>query len=130
MAEIFATAEECRFSAGGLVFVGASAIATAGDACIAVAGEGGRATAGDSGIAIVGCAGDAIAGDGGIAISCGTASAGERGVLILYWHDPAAKYCLRLAVRHVGEDGIEPGVAYRCTRSGDVVPAVAPVVTE
>lgn len=128
MTGIFATAEEGRRVYGdcGIVYVGDGAVATGGRCCTAIAGDSGRATAGDCGLAIVGAHGAAIAGAYGIAFAeyGGTASAGGGGTLILDWFDrPAFRH--RRVVRYVGEDGIEPGVAYRCTDSGEVVPAVA-----
>jgi hypothetical protein len=72
------------------VHVGALGTATAGDGGAATAGDGGTATAGYS----------------------GTATAGDRGELRIRWYDyKADRY--RLAIAYVGEDGIEPNVAYR-----------------
>jgi hypothetical protein len=88
------------------VHVGALGTATAGD--------GGAATAGDGGTATAGYRGTATAGDGGTATAGyrGTATAGDGGELRIRWYDSKAdRY--RLAIAYVGEDGIEPNVAYR-----------------
>ena len=75
----------------------------------ATAGDGGTATAGDWGTATAGDWGTATAGEGG------TATAGYGGILnILYWN--GKRY--RVAVFYVGEDGIEPNVAYGADESG------------
>ena len=70
----------------------------------ATAGDCGTATAGDRGTATAGDSGTATAGDRG------TATAGDSGTIQI-------KYCdgnrYRFAVGYVGEDGIEPNVAYR-----------------
>ena len=63
------------------------------------------ATAGDAGTATAGYAGTATAG------ARGTATAGDAGLVAIRWWDDAAERC-RLAVGYVGEDGIEPNVAY------------------
>jgi len=41
----------------------------------------------------------------------GTATAGYAGLVVIWWWDDAEERC-RLAVGYVGEDGIEPDVAY------------------
>jgi hypothetical protein len=71
----------------------------------ATAGHNGTATAGDYGTATAGYRGTATAGHNG------TATAGDGGILNIRWWD-GNRY--RLAVFYVGEDGIEPNVAYRC----------------
>ena len=69
------------------------------------AGDLGTATAGYAGTATAGIRGTATAGDRG------TATAGYAGlVAIRWWDEKSSRY--RLAVGHVGEDGIEPDVAY------------------
>ena len=89
------------------------AIVTAGDGGTATAGDGGTATAGDRGTATAGYGGTATAGYRGTATAGyrGTATAGYGGTLSLRWHD-GSRY--RIATFYVGENGIEPGVAYRC----------------
>ena len=80
--------------------------ATAGDGGTAAAGYGGTATAGDRGTA--------TAGDGG------TATAGDRGVLAIYrWNGERWK----MTCTEVGENGIEPNVAYRLDEDGNFVKA-------
>ena len=49
-----------------------------------------------------------------------TASAGEGGCFCLTWHDGKRP---RMTVGYVGEDGIEPNVAYRCNDAGKLVRA-------
>ena len=57
--------------------------------------------------------GTATAGDAGTATAgdAGTATAGYAGILSLRWYDGHRD---RIATFYVGEDGIEPGVPYRC----------------
>ncbi|HEQ0041921.1 TPA: hypothetical protein VDW57_005941, partial [Pseudomonas aeruginosa] len=72
----------------------------------ATAGYKGTATAGDWGTATAGDWGTATAGD------WGTATAGEKGeVRIRYWDEKADRY--RTVTGYIGEDGLEPGVAYK-----------------
>jgi hypothetical protein len=66
---------------------------------------GGTATAGYRGTATAGYRGTATAG------YRGTATAGDFGILNVRWYD-GSRY--RIATWYVGEDGIEPGTAYRC----------------
>ena len=96
--------------------------ATAGDGGTATAGYCGIATAGYCGIATAGYGGTATAGDGGTATAGdgGTATAGDGGVLVLVSWDGERK---RLIVAYVGEDGIEPNVAYRLGPGGKPVKA-------
>lgn len=63
----------------------------------ATAGDAGTATAGDRGTATAGTRGTATAGDAGL-------------VAIRWWDETSGRY--RLAVGYIGEDGLEPGVAY------------------
>lgn len=62
-------------------------------------------------LAVSGYYGTATAGD------YGTATAGYGGVICVRYWDNASKRA-RLTVGYVGEDGIEPGVPYRCDRIG------------
>ena len=68
------------------------------------AGYEGTAASGDGGTATAGYRGTAAAGD------YGTAAAGDWGEIRIRWHD-GRRY--RVAVGHVGEDGIRANVAYR-----------------
>jgi hypothetical protein len=92
---------KAKFPRGVVVFCGDQFGATsyiAENGCAGRAIVGGTATAGDSGTATAGYR--------------GTATAGDRGILVLRWWDgPANRY--RLVVGYGGEDGIEPGKAYR-----------------
>jgi hypothetical protein len=96
--------------------------ATAGDRGQATAGDSGQATAGYYGQATAGYYGQATAGDYGQATAgdSGQATAGYEGIITIKWYD-GGRY--RLAVGYVGEDGIEPNVAYRCDDNGRLVPA-------
>ncbi len=100
---------------GGTATAGDGGTATAGDSGTATAGYGGTATAGDSGTATAGDSGTATAGDSGTATAGygGTATAGDDGcITFLWWDDKRSKY--RRAAFEIGEDGVEPNVAYRC----------------
>ena len=80
----------------------------------AIADAGGKAIAGEHGFAKVGYRGVAMVGRYGTAMAGleGTALAGEHGVILIEWYDRStSRY--RLAVGHVGEDGIQAHVAYK-----------------
>ena len=76
-------------------------------------GDYGTATAGDYGTATAGYRGTATAGDYGTATAGddGTATAGDDGEIRIRWYDEA-KSRYRTEVAYVGENGIEPNVAY------------------
>ena len=95
----------------GTAIAGDSGTATAGNSGTAIAGYRGTATAGDYGTATAGYSGTATAGDYGAATAgdYGAAIAGYRGTIHICWWD-GMRY--RTAVGYVGEDGIEPNVAY------------------
>ncbi|WP_454862501.1 DUF7666 domain-containing protein [Paraburkholderia fungorum] len=98
----------------GTATAGDSGTATAGYRGTATAGDRGTATAGDSGTATAGYRGTATAGDSGTATAGyrGTATAGDSGEIRIRWWDEANdRY--RTVIGYVGEDGIEPNVAYR-----------------
>jgi hypothetical protein len=85
-----------------------------GDEQSVIVGALGTATAGYSGTATAGYSGTATAGDSGTATAgdSGTATAGDSGEMRIRWYDHKAdRY--RLSVAYVGENGIEPNVAYR-----------------
>ena len=76
------------------------------------AGYRGTATAGDRGTATAGKYGTATAGERGTATAGdrGTATAGKYGILqVMHWHMNRK----RVVTGYVGEDGIEPNVAYK-----------------
>jgi len=79
-----------------------------------VAEHGGAGRAIVAGTATAGYAGTATAGARGTATAgvAGTATAGDDGTVVVRWWDEAAER-YRLAIGYVGEDGIEPDVAYR-----------------
>ena len=95
----------------GTATAGYRGTATAGDRGTATAGDRGTATAGYRGTATAGYCGTATAGDDGTATvrHGGTAAAGVGGTIQVQWWD-GARY--RVAIGYVGEDGIEPNVAY------------------
>ena len=93
-----------------------------GDGGVETAGGGGGATGGDGGTATAGGGGTATAGDGGTATAGdgGTATAGYGGVLAIYrWNGKRWK----MTCTEVGENGIEPNVAYRLDEDGNFVKA-------
>jgi hypothetical protein len=96
---------------GGTATAGRYGTAIAGYYGIATAGDCGTATAGDCGTATAGFRGTAIAGDEG------TATAGRCGVIQIEWWDHTASRH-RITTAYVGEDGVEPGVAYCCDEYG------------
>jgi hypothetical protein len=114
----------------GTATAGHESTATAGHESTATAGDWGTATAGDWGTATAGDRGTATAGDWGTATAgyrgtatagyWGTATAGYRGTIILRRWD-GVRY--RTVVGYVGEDGIEPNVAYRLDDAGKFVRA-------
>lgn len=102
-----ATAWNC-----GMATAGYEGTATVGDKGMATVGDRGRATAGDRGTATAGDRGRATAGDGGTATAghYGTAMAGSGGIIqIKHWDGKRD----RILTGYVGENGIEPDVAYR-----------------
>ena len=110
---------KCKFPRGKVVFVGerheAAAFVMAHEpraANVAIIGL--VAATGDGGVVQVGALGSATAGYRGTATAgdSGTATAGEYGTIcIRHWDSKADRY--RVKVAYVGEDGIEPNVAYR-----------------
>lgn len=122
----------------GVAVTGARGRATAGLVGRAVAGHGGHAEAGESGSSEAGCEGVAVVGKygaatvgwGGVAragefgfahaYEGGMAQSGNGGMVVVHWMDKDHGR-MRLAVGYVGEDGIEPDVAYRCDEQGRLV---------
>jgi hypothetical protein len=98
----------------GTATAGDRGTATAGYRGTATAGYSGTATAGYSGTATAGYSGTATAGYSGTATAGyrGTATAGDSGELRIRYYDRKADR-FRTAIAYVGEDGIEPNVAYR-----------------
>ena len=108
----------------GTATAGDYGTATAGDYGTATAGDYGTATAGDYGTATAGNFGTATAGNFGTATAGyrGTATAGYRGILSIAWWDKDARR-QRIMVAYVGEDGIEPNVAYKLDVNGKFIKA-------
>ena len=103
---------------GASVLVGRNQFAAVGYKGTATAGDGGNATAGYKGAATAGYGGTATAG------YKGTATAGKKGTLrIEWWDNKTERY--RWAIGYVGENGIEPNVAYRVNDRGEFIKAEA-----
>lgn len=98
----------------GKATAGKYGTATAGNHGTATAGNHGTAKAGDAGTATAGNAGTATAGFRGTATAGyeGTATAGNAGIIILSYLDRAAMR-RRIVTGYIGENGLEPGKAYR-----------------
>ena len=114
--EIVELGGKVKFPRAWVEFVGTREAAV--DRMCELAGSGraiiySTATAGIRGTATAGYAGTATAGIRGTATAgyAGTATAGYAGLVVIWWWDDAEERC-RLAVGYVGEDGIEPDVAY------------------
>jgi hypothetical protein len=90
--------------AGALATLRAAGVTEQLPGNVVTAGISGQATAGDYGQATAGY--------------YGQATAGIYGTIAVRWWD-GGRY--RLAVGYVGEDGIEPNVAYRCDCRGQLV---------
>ncbi|WP_160327597.1 DUF7666 domain-containing protein [Pseudomonas aeruginosa] len=114
--------ELCQVGAYGTATAGYKGTATAGDWGTATAGYKGTATAGYKGTATAGDWGTATAGNEGTATAGnegtatagdeGTATAGKKGeIQIRYWDEKTERY--RTVIGYIGEDGLEPGVAYK-----------------
>jgi hypothetical protein len=105
---------------GGTATAGDYGTATAGDYGTATAGDYGTATAGHNGTATAGHNGTATAGEYGTATAgeYGTATAGYGGTLVLKWYEGNRN---RLVIGYVGENGIEPNVAYTVGPNGVLV---------
>lgn len=108
----------------GTASVGCNGTARAGDGGTALAGAEGKAFAGISGTATAGFKGSATVGLRGIASSGneGIASADGGGLLSIAWWDKDARR-QRIMVAYVGEDGIEPNVAYKLDVNGKFIKA-------
>ena len=107
---------------GATVTAGYRGTATAGDYGTATAGYRGTATACDYGTAMAGDKGTATAGHRGTATAGygGTATAGAGGKLVIgWWAGPS----YRTSVAYVGENGIEPNIAYKLDCHGKFVRA-------
>jgi hypothetical protein len=122
-----ATAGNCGTATAGnfgTAMAGGYGTATAGYCGTATAGYCGTATAGYCGTATAGEYGTATAGHHGTAAAGygGTATAGQKGRLsILYWDNQASRY--RQIIEYVGENGIEPNVAYKLNDKHEFVKA-------
>ena len=122
--DVISLGDKVKFPSGRVVFVGERDAAVAllqqhvpkdKVVCYALvtAGDDGTATAGDYGTATAGDRGTATAGN------YGTATAGDDGTLVLSYYSKRR----RLMVAYVGEDGIEPNVAYKLDAAGKFVKA-------
>ena len=106
----------------GTAMAGDYGTATAGHDGTAMAGNYGKATAGHGGTATAGHNGTAMAGDYGKATvgNGGTAAAGELGRLSILYYD-GNRY--REVIGYVGENGIEPNVAYKLNEKHEFIKA-------
>ena len=77
-------------------------------------GDDGVSTSGDYGTSTSGWYGTSTSGN------YGKSTSGIGGKLIIEWHDG---YRYRAAVAYVGENGIEPNVAYKLDRQGNFIKA-------
>jgi len=95
---------------------------TSGDCGTSTSGYRGTSTSGHRGTSTSGDCGTSTSGDGGTSTSgdYGTSTSGNRGIVQVKWHD-GDRY--RITTGYVGEDGIEPNVAYRCDKDGKLVRA-------
>jgi hypothetical protein len=95
---------------------------TSGNFGISISGDYGKSISGYYGKSISGYHGVSTSGDYGESTSGigGTSTAGIGGKLIIDWRDSSRH---RTAVAYVGENGIEPNVAYRLDRQGDFIKA-------
>ena len=112
----------CGNIIGATVVVGDKQHAIAGNYGTATAGNNGTATAGTYGTATAGDYGNATAGYWGTATAGyrGTATAGEMGRLSILGHD-SNRY--REVIGYVGENGIEPNVAYKLNNKHEFIKA-------
>jgi len=101
---------------------GNGGISTSGDNGFSISDYGGTSTPGNYGASTSGDHGTSISGDGGTSTSgiCGTSTSGIGGKLIIEWYD-GSRY--RTAVAYVGENGIEPNVAYKLDDDGNFIKA-------
>jgi hypothetical protein len=85
---------------------------TSGHYGTSTSGKGGTSTSGDGGISTSGYCGISTSGNCGTSVSgdYGTSTSGLYGRLIISWWDCGRS---RFEVAYVGENGIEPNVAYR-----------------
>jgi len=89
-------------------------ISISGDYSKSVSSYCGNSTSGDYGKSTSGDNGTSTSGIGG------TSTSGIGGTLIIKWYDGSR---LRTAVAYVGENGIEPNVAYKLDRQGNFIKA-------
>jgi len=113
---------KCKFNRGTVVYTGDKDIAVqmVKDRHPEAAVHFARVIVGNDQRALVGNGGTATAGDYGTASAgdYGTASAGERGTIQIKYYS-GGRY--RLVIGYVGEDGIEPNVAYVVNSKGKLV---------
>ena len=84
-------------------------------------GDNGTSTSGDyNGTSISGDRGTSISGDHGTSTSgyYGTSTSGDRGTLVIKYCD---NYRYKVAVAYIGENGIEPNVAYKLDENHNFV---------
>ena len=101
---------------------GDDGVSTSGDYGNSASGDCGISTSGDYGKSTSGDGGKSASGDFGTSTSgdYGTSTSGVGGTLIIKWYD-GSRY--RTAVAYVGENGIEPNVAYKLDDKGNFIEA-------
>jgi hypothetical protein len=106
----------------GVAVSGDYGTSTSGYFGTSTSGHGGTSISGDYGTSTSGYGGTSASGDSGTSTSgnYGTSTSGIRGTLVIKWYD-GSHY--RLATAYVGENGIEPNVAYKLDRKGNFVKA-------
>lgn len=107
--EVVDLSGKVKFASAAVVYAGER------DGAVALLQEEYPGAAVIGGTATAGYRGTATAGDGG------TATAGDRGTLMIRWWSLSADR-ERTAIGYVGEDGIEPSVAYRVEGQGQLAP--------
>ena len=114
----------------GVSISGVHGFSTSGDYGNSASGDYGNSASGDCGISTSGDYGKSTSGDGGKSASgdfgtstsgdYGTSTSGVGGTLIIKWYD-GSRY--RTAVAYVGENGIEPNVAFKLDDKGKFIKA-------
>jgi len=101
---------------------GDNGVSISGDYGVSTSGNDGTSTSGNYGTSTSGVDGTSTSGDYGDSTSGidGTSTSGIGGKIIIEWYDG---FHFRTAVAYVGENGIEPNVAYKLDRQGNFIKA-------
>ena len=97
---------------------------TSGYGGTSTSGIGGTSTSGIGGTSTSGYRGTSTSGGDGTSTSGrdGTSTSGYGGIIELRWYAGSRD---RIAIGYIGEGGLEPNVAYRCDKTGQIVRADA-----